>query len=101
MTATSSGMAEFYAGCATAEEMLLVPSFFGPLSRGGALHGPRGSTGNLHARRRREGQGVRGANLVATASGQAKTLMLQTVKSVDNCADLETKRWCGWYVERT
>ena len=42
------------------------------LSRGGVLHGQRGSTGNLQARRRRKGQRVEGANLVATASGQGK-----------------------------
>ena len=41
------------------------------MSRGGALHGPRGSTENLLARRRRESQGVGGANLVATACDQS------------------------------
>ena len=50
------------AGCA---------EFLWPVSRGGALHGPRGSTGNLLARRRREGQGVGGAKFVATASDQS------------------------------
>ena len=32
---------------------------------------------------------------------RAMTLVLKTVKSVDNCADLETKRWGGWYIEHT
>ena len=31
----------------------------------------------------------------------AKTLVLKTVKSVDNCADLETKTCGGWYIEVT
>ena len=32
---------------------------------------------------------------------KTKTLMLKTVKSVDNCVDLETKTWGGWYIELT
>ena len=30
---------------------------------------------------------------------KAKTLMLKTVKSVDNCSDLETKTCGCWYIE--
>ena len=32
---------------------------------------------------------------------KAKTLMLKTVKSVDNCVESETKTWGGWYIELT
>ena len=32
---------------------------------------------------------------------KAMTLVLKTVKSVDNCADLGTKTWSGWYSELT
>ena len=45
MIATSSGMAEFYAGCATAEEMLFCIEFadvFWIPGRGGASLGQRG-----------------------------------------------------------
>ena len=32
---------------------------------------------------------------------KARTLVLKTGKSFDNCADLETKTWSGWYIELT
>ena len=92
--ATSSGMAEYYAGCATAEEMLLardVLMFFGCQVEA-ALH-----MGSAAARGicRCEGVGKVKALEVRTLRLQqvanAKTLTLKTVKSQDNCADLGTK----------
>ena len=79
--ATSSGMAEFHAGCATAEEMLFsrdVLMFFG-FQVDAALHMDSAAARGMC---RREGVG----KVV-----KAKTLMLQTGKSLDNCADLGTK----------
>ena len=32
---------------------------------------------------------------------KAMTLVLKTVKSVNTCADVETRTWGGWYIELT
>ena len=95
--ATSSGMAEFYAGCATAEEMLLardVLMFFGcPVEA--SLHMDSAAARGIC---RREGVGKVKSLEVRTLWLQqvvkAKTLTLKTVKSQDNCADLGTKTGC-------
>ena len=79
--ATSSGMAEFYAGCATAEEMLLarhVLMFFGCQVEA-SLHMESAEARGIY---RRE----------CVGKVKAKTLTLKTVKSEDNCADLGTKK---------
>ena len=93
LIATSSGMAEFYAGCATAEEMLLardVLMFFGCRVEA-SLHMDSAARGIC----RREGVGKVKQLEVRTLWKQqvvkAKTLTLKTVKSQDNCADLGTK----------
>ena len=94
MIATSSGMAEFYAGCATAEEMLLardVPVFFGCQVEA-SLHMDSAAARGIC---RRESVGEVKPLEVRTLRSQqvvtAKTLTLKTVKSQDNCADLGTK----------
>ena len=68
MIATSSGMAAFYAGCAAAEEMEIC------------RHEGVGKVKGLEVRTLWPQQVVK-----------ARMLMLKTVKSVANCADLETK----------
>ena len=92
--ATSSGTAEFYAGCATAEEMLLardVLMFFGYRVEA-SLHMDSAAARGIC---RREGVGKVKSLLVHTLWLQqvikAKTLTLKTVMSHDNCADLGTK----------
>ena len=84
--ATSSGMAEFYAGCSTAEEML-----FGCQVEA-ALHMDSATARGIC---RREGVGkVKALEARALRLHQvvkAKTLTVKTVKSQDNCADLGTK----------
>ena len=92
--ATRSGMAEFYAACATAEEMLLardVLMFFGSRVEA-SLHMDSAAARGIC---RREGVGKVKALEVRTLWLQqvikAKTLTLKTVKSHDNCADLGTK----------
>ena len=87
-------MAEFYAGCATAEEMLLardVLKFFGCQVEA-SLHMDSAAARGIC---RREGVGMVEASEVRTLWLQqvikAKTLTLKTVKSQDNCADLGTK----------
>ena len=92
--ATSSGMAEFYAGCATAEEMLFardVLMFFGCRVEA-SLHMDSAVARGIC---RREGVGKVKALEVRTLWLQqvikAKTFTLKTVKSQDNCADLGTK----------
>ena len=94
LIATSSGMAEFYAGCATAEEMLLardVLMFFGCQVEA-SLHMDSAAACGIC---RREGVGKVKSLEVRTLWLQqvvkAKTLTLKTVKSQDNCADLGTK----------
>ena len=95
LIATSSGMAEFYAGCATAEEMFLardVLMFFGCQVEA-SLHVDSAAARGIC---RREGVGkvksFGSVNVVVTTGGQkAKTLTLKTVKSQDNCADFGTK----------
>ena len=94
MIATSSGTAEFYAGCATAEEMLLardVLMFFGYRVEA-SLHMDSAAARGIC---RREGVGKVKSLEVSTLWLQqvikAKTLALKTVKSHDNCADLGTK----------
>ena len=91
--ATSSGMAEFYAGCATAEEMLMardVLMFFG-CRVGASLHVDSAAARGIC---RREGVGTVKSLEVRTLWLQqvvkAKTLTLKAVKSQDNCADLGT-----------
>ena len=73
--ATSSGMAKFYAGCATAEEMLLardVLMFFGCQVEA-SLHMDSAAARGIC---RREGvgkvKGVGSANVVAATGGQSK-----------------------------
>ena len=87
-------MAEFYAGCATAEEMLLardVLMFFGCRVEA-SLHMDSAAARGIC---RREGVGKVKQLEVRTLWKQqvvkAKTLTLKTVKSQDNCADLGTK----------
>ena len=87
-------MAEFYAGCATAEEMLLardVLMFFGCRVEA-SLHMDSAAARGIC---RREGVGKVKSLEVRTLWLQqvvkAKTLTLKTVKSQDNCADLGTK----------
>ena len=94
LVATSSGTAEFYAGCATAEEMLLareVLMFFGCQVEA-PLHMDSAAARGIC---RREGVGKVKSLEVRTLWLQqvvkAKTLTLKTVKSQDNCADLGTK----------
>ena len=91
---TSPGMAEFYAGCATAKEMLLaqdVLMFFGCLVEA-SLHMESAAARGIC---RREGVGKVKALEVRTLWLQqvvkAMTLKLKTVKSENNCADLGTK----------
>ena len=92
--ATSSGMAEFYAGCATAEEMLLardVLMFFG-FQVEAALHMDSATARGIC---RREGVGkVKALEVRALWLQQvvkAKTVTLRTVRSLNNCGDLGTK----------
>ena len=92
--ATSSGTAEFYAGCATAEEMLLardVLMFFGYRVEASLRMDSAAARGSC----RREGVGkVKSLEVRALWLQQvikAKTLTLNTVKSHDNCADFGTK----------
>ena len=87
-------MAEFYAGCATAEEMLLagyVVMFFG-FQVGAALHMDTAAARGIC---RREGVGKVKALEVRTLWLQqvveAKTLTLTTVMLLNICADLGTK----------
>ena len=93
MIATSSGKAEFYAGCATAEEMLLtreVLIFFDYVVEA-SLHMDSTAARGIC---RRECVGKLKALEVRTLKLQvieAKTLALKTVKSHDNCADFGTK----------
>ena len=94
LIATSSGMAEFYAGCATAEEMLLardVLMFFGCRVEA-SLHMDSAAARWIC---RRESVGKVNSLEVPTLCLQqvvkAKTLTLKTVKSQDSCADLGTK----------
>ena len=80
LIARSSGMAEFYAGCATAEEMLLardVPMFFGCQAEASLHIGQRGSAWDLQTRRRREGQSVGSAIVVVTTGGQSENTHTQ------------------------
>ena len=95
-------MGAFCAGCGTAEEMLLardVLGFFG-FRVEAALHMDSAAARGIC---RREGVGKVKALEVRTLWLQqvvkGKTLMLKTVKSVDNCADLGTKMLSGWYIE--
>ena len=95
LIATSSGMAEFCAGCATAEEMLLARDelmFFGCLVEA-SLHMDSAVARGIC---RREGVGKVKSLEVRTLWLQqvvkAKTLTLKTAKSQDSCADLGTKR---------
>ena len=92
--ATSSGVAEFYVGCATAEEMLLaldVLMFFGCQVEA-SLHMDSAAARGIC---RREGVGKVKSLEVRTLWLQqlvkAKTFTLKTVKSQDNCADRGTK----------
>ena len=92
--ATSSATAEFYAVCATVEEMLLardVLMFFGCLVAA-SLHMDSAAARGIC---RREGVGKVKALEVRTLwlqqVSKAKTFALKTVKSLDNCADLGTK----------
>ena len=104
--ATSSGMAEFCAGCTTAEEMLLardVLMFFGCQVEA-SLHVDSAAARGIC---RREGVGKFKALEVRTLWLQqvikAKTLTLKTVKPQDNCADLGTKTFAAestWRLER-
>ena len=94
LIATSTGMAEFNAGCATAEEMLLaldVPTFFGCQVEA-SLHMDSAAARGIC---RREGVGkvnsLEGRTLWLQQLVKAKTLTLKTVKSQDNCADYGTK----------
>ena len=94
MIATSSGTAEFYAGCATAAEMLFardVLMFFGYRVEA-SLHVDSAAARGIC---RREGVGkVKSLEVRALWLQQvikAKTLTLKTVKSHDNGADLGTK----------
>ena len=87
-------MVEFYAGCATAEEMLLardVLMFFGCRDEA-SLHMDSVAARGIC---RREGVGKVKSLEVRTLWFQqvvkAKTLTLKTVKSKGNCADLGTK----------
>ena len=95
LIATSSGMAEFYAGCATAEEMFLardVLMFFGCRVEA-SLHVDSAAARGIY---RREGVGkiksmeVRPLWLQQVV--KARTLTLKTVKSQDNigCWDAES-----------
>ena len=92
--ATSSGMAEFYAGCETVHEMLLardVLMFFGCRVEASLRMDSAAARGICS----REGVGKVKALEVRTLWLQqvikAKTLTLKTVKSHDNCAVLGTK----------
>ena len=92
--ATSSGMVEFHAGCATAEEMFLardVLMFFGCQVEASLRMDSAAARGIC----RRAGVGKAKSLEVRALSLQqvvkAKTLTLKTVKSQDNCADLGTK----------
>ena len=94
LIATNSRMAEFYAGCGTAEEMLLardVLMFFGCRVEA-SLHMDSAAARGIC---RREGVGKVKSLEVRTLWFQqvvkAKTLTLKTVKSKGNCADLGTK----------
>ena len=94
LIATSSGMAELYAGCATAEEMLLardVLMFFGCQVEA-SLHMDSAAARGIC---RREGvvkvKSLEVRTLWLQQVVKAKTLTLKTVKSQDNCADLGTK----------
>ena len=89
-------MSEFYAGCATAEEMLLaryVLMFFGCQFEA-ALHMDSVAARGIC---RREGVGKVQALEVRTLWPQqvvkAKTPTLKTVKSQDNCSDSVRRRW--------
>ena len=97
--ATNSGMAEFHAGCATAEEMLLardVLMFFGCQVEA-SLHMDRAVARGIC---RREGVGKVKALEVRTLWLQqvvkAKTLTLKTVESKDSCADFGAKTLAAW-----
>ena len=94
LIATSSGMAEFYAGCAIAEEMLLardVLMFFGcPVEA--SLHMDSAAARGICRR-----EGVRKVKSLEVRTlwlqqvVKAKTFTLKKVKSLDNCADFGTK----------
>ena len=91
-------MAEFYAGCVTAEKMLLawnVLMFFGGQVEA-SLHMDSAAARGIC---RRDGVGKVKALEVRTLWLQqvvkAKTLTLETVKSQDNCADFGTKTLAG------
>ena len=95
LIATSAGMAEFFAGCATAEEMLLardVLMFFDCRVEASLLMDSAAASGIC----RRESVGKVKSLEVRTLWLQlvvkARTLTLKTMKSQDNCADLGTKR---------
>ena len=97
--ATSSGLAAFYAGCATAEDMLLardVLMFFGCQVEA-SLHMDSSAARGIC---RRQGVGKVKSLEVRTLWLQqvvkAKTLTLKTVQSQDNCADLGTKTLAAW-----
>ena len=72
--ATSSGMAEFYAGCATAEEMQLARNVLIVRlpSRSVTSHGQRGSAWHLQTRRCREGQSIGSASVVVATGDQSQ-----------------------------
>ena len=96
-------MAEFYAGCAIAEEMLLareVLMFFGCRVEA-SLHMNSAARGIC----RREGVGKVKSLEVRTLWLQqvvkAKTLTLKTVKSQDNCADIGMKTLTAGNIEST
>ena len=88
-------MAEFCAGCATAEEMLLardVLMFFGCRVEASLHMDSAVKARDLQTRRRRESQIVGEVRtLWLQQVVKAKTLTLKTAKSQDNCADLGTK----------
>ena len=99
MIATTSGMDEFYAGCATAEEMLLardVLMFFGCQVEA-SLHMDSAAARGIC---RRDGVGKVQALEVRTLWLEqvikAKRLTLKTVNSHDNCPDLGTKTLTAW-----
>ena len=84
-------MAEFYAGCATAEEILLardVLMFFGCRVEA-SLHMDSAAARGICRREGVESLEVRTLWLEKVV--KAKTLTLKTVNSQDNCADLGTK----------
>ena len=94
LIATTSGMAEFYAGCATAEKMLLardVLMFFGCRAEA-SLHMDSAAARGI-CRREDVGkvQSLEVRTLWLQQMVKAKTLTLKTVKSQDTCADLGTK----------